>query len=86
VAPGFSSITRTATTPAPIPTTSDAAAASSQRRGPAAPEPLGLKPGPHFGRILDALLDWVLDDPARNRGDLLEERALELAAEESGRG
>jgi tRNA nucleotidyltransferase (CCA-adding enzyme) len=47
---------------------------------------LGLKPGPHFGRILDALLDWVLDDPARNRGDLLEERALELAAEESGRG
>jgi len=40
---------------------------------------LGLKPGPHFGRILDGLLDWVLDDPSRNRRDLLEARAVELA-------
>ena len=42
---------------------------------------LGLQPGPHFGRILDHLLDWVLEDPARNRRALLEERASELAAE-----
>ena len=40
---------------------------------------LGLKPGPHFGRILDGLLDWVLEDPVRNRRELLAERALELA-------
>jgi tRNA nucleotidyltransferase/poly(A) polymerase len=47
---------------------------------------LGLRPGPHFGRILDGLLTWVLDDPARNRRELLEKRALELAAEEASRG
>ena len=47
---------------------------------------LGLKPGPHFGRILDALLDWVLDDPSRNRQDLLAARALELAAGEPSGG
>jgi tRNA nucleotidyltransferase (CCA-adding enzyme) len=27
---------------------------------------LGMKPGPHFGDLLDALLDVVLDDPAAN--------------------
>jgi tRNA nucleotidyltransferase (CCA-adding enzyme) len=47
---------------------------------------LGLKPGPHFGHILDALLDWVLDDPSRNRHDLLAARALELAAGEPSGG
>jgi len=50
---------------------------------------LGMKPGPHFGRILDALLDWVLDDPSRNREALLAERAQRLAADlsaEGGRG
>lgn len=36
---------------------------------------MGLRPGPHFGRILDALLDWVLEDPARNERDALRERA-----------
>jgi tRNA nucleotidyltransferase (CCA-adding enzyme) len=41
---------------------------------------LGLRPGPHFGRILSALLEWVLDDPTRNREDLLAARARELAA------
>jgi tRNA nucleotidyltransferase (CCA-adding enzyme) len=46
---------------------------------------LGLTPGPHFGRILEALLDWVLEDPARNRRELLEARALELAAAEVSR-
>jgi tRNA nucleotidyltransferase (CCA-adding enzyme) len=47
---------------------------------------LGLKPGPHFGRILDQLLGWVLEDPARNRRELLAERVLELAARESHHG
>ncbi len=41
---------------------------------------LGLKPGPDFGRILERLLDWVLDDPSRNQRDLLAEQALELAS------
>ncbi len=49
---------------------------------------LGLRPGPAFGRILDRLLDWVLEDPARNRKELLRERALEEAAslQEASRG
>jgi tRNA nucleotidyltransferase (CCA-adding enzyme) len=47
---------------------------------------LGLRPGPGFGRILDALLDWVLDDPSRNLRPLLEERALELARAEASDG
>jgi tRNA nucleotidyltransferase (CCA-adding enzyme) len=47
---------------------------------------LGLKPGPGFGTILGALLEWVLDDPARNRRELLEKRALELAGAEVPRG
>jgi tRNA nucleotidyltransferase (CCA-adding enzyme) len=42
---------------------------------------LGLRPGPMFGDILEALLDWVIDEPARNRREVLEERALALAAE-----
>lgn len=45
---------------------------------------LGLRPGPEFGRILTALLGWVLEDPARNRRESLEARALELAREEAG--
>ncbi len=40
---------------------------------------LGMKPGPRFGDILDALLEWVLEDPERNRADLLEEKAMEVA-------
>jgi len=47
---------------------------------------LGLKPGPHFGRILEALLEWVLDDPSRNEPDTLSSRALELASEEPMHG
>jgi tRNA nucleotidyltransferase (CCA-adding enzyme) len=39
---------------------------------------LGLKPGPSFGRILEELLEWVLEDPARNQRDALAARALEL--------
>lgn len=41
---------------------------------------LGLKPGPGFGVILEGLLDWVLDEPERNRRELLEERAKELSS------
>ncbi|MEX2049340.1 MAG: CCA tRNA nucleotidyltransferase [Gemmatimonadota bacterium] len=47
---------------------------------------LGMKPGPHFGRILSALLEWVLDDPDRNRAELLAVRARELAAAEAPGG
>jgi tRNA nucleotidyltransferase (CCA-adding enzyme) len=45
---------------------------------------LGLKPGPEFGRILEGLLDWVLDDPARNDAQTLEQRVLQMVHEESG--
>ena len=39
---------------------------------------LGLRPGPRFGDVLEGLLDWVLEDPARNAPDVLAPRALEL--------
>jgi tRNA nucleotidyltransferase (CCA-adding enzyme) len=32
---------------------------------------LGMKPGPHFGELLEALLDRVLDDPSLNTSDAL---------------
>lgn len=38
----------------------------------------GFVPGRELGRILQSLLDWVLDDPARNVPDLLIARAREL--------
>lgn len=41
---------------------------------------LGLRPGPHFGVILEALLDEVLDDPTRNDAALLRTRVLEVMA------
>ncbi len=41
---------------------------------------LGEKPGPRMGWILHALLEEVLDDPARNTSDYLEKNALELAS------
>ncbi len=40
----------------------------------------GMKPGPRFGRILDGLLERVLEDPALNRRGTLVELAAELAA------
>jgi tRNA nucleotidyltransferase/poly(A) polymerase len=40
---------------------------------------LGLKPGPHFGDVLDGLLDFVLEDPERNTAPALEKRMAELA-------
>ena len=41
---------------------------------------LGLRPGPRFGEILGALLDWVLEDPSRNQQDRLVERVLAMEA------
>lgn len=46
---------------------------------------MGLRPGPHFGEILEALLERVLDDPSANRAEVLEPWALELA-ESAGAG
>lgn len=41
----------------------------------------GVRPGPRLGKILVRLLDWVLEDPARNTRHLLMEEALRLNAE-----
>ena len=41
----------------------------------------GIAPGPLLGKILQALLEWVLGDPARNVPELLVARALELRGE-----
>jgi tRNA nucleotidyltransferase (CCA-adding enzyme) len=38
----------------------------------------GVPPGPAMGRTLHALLEWVLDDPARNAPAALLDRAREL--------
>ena len=38
----------------------------------------GVRPGPAMGRTLQALLDWVLHDPARNTPAALLERARDL--------
>ena len=47
----------------------------------------GVPAGPAMGRILQGLLDWVLDDPARNTPAALQERAAELqAASKAGDG
>jgi tRNA nucleotidyltransferase (CCA-adding enzyme) len=35
---------------------------------------LGYRPGPRFGEILESLLTWVLEDPARNERERLEAR------------
>ena len=39
---------------------------------------LGEKPGPRMGWLLHALLEEVLDDPARNTEEYLENRVQEL--------
>jgi len=46
----------------------------------------GVPVGPAMGRILHALLDWVLDDPARNTPAALQERAAALQAESNTEG
>ncbi len=43
----------------------------------------GIKAGPQLGAALRTLLDWVLDEPSRNRHDQLLARARELAGEQS---
>jgi len=45
----------------------------------------GLRPGPRFGKILDALLERVLEDPSLNRRDGLLAMATELATDASAR-
>jgi hypothetical protein len=45
---------------------------------------LGLAPGPEIGRVLDGLLQAVLDDPALNNRDTLLRLAREAGASESG--
>jgi tRNA nucleotidyltransferase (CCA-adding enzyme) len=45
---------------------------------------MGLKPGPSFGEILERLLAWVLEDPARNQGWVLEERAKKILLDMGG--
>jgi tRNA nucleotidyltransferase (CCA-adding enzyme) len=42
----------------------------------------GIKAGPQLGAALRALLDWVLDDPARNTHDQLLARARGIAGEQ----
>ena len=39
---------------------------------------LGFKPGPMFGVVLEQLLEWVLDEPARNESGLLEAEARRI--------
>ena len=39
---------------------------------------LGLRPGPQFGQILERLLEWVLDDPTRNRAEALEAQVARI--------
>ena len=41
----------------------------------------GLKPGPRFGRILDELLERVLEDPALNHRETLLELAEQMPAD-----
>ena len=43
----------------------------------------GIKAGPQLGAVLRALLEWVLEDAARNTHDRLLARARELAGEQS---
>ena len=40
---------------------------------------LGIAPGPKVGHVLNALLEEVLDDPAKNTKERLEGRITELA-------
>jgi tRNA nucleotidyltransferase (CCA-adding enzyme) len=44
----------------------------------------GIPPGPQLGRILQALLDWVLEDPRRNVAAHLLKRVVELEAAGAG--
>lgn len=43
----------------------------------------GLRPGPRLGQLLNRLHLWVLDDPNRNKKELLEVRALRMFQDSS---
>jgi tRNA nucleotidyltransferase (CCA-adding enzyme) len=43
----------------------------------------GVRAGPQLGAMLRALLEWVLEDPARNTHDRLLARTREIAGEQS---
>ena len=43
----------------------------------------GIEAGPQLGATLRAMLEWVLEDPARNSHDRLLARARELAGKPS---
>jgi tRNA nucleotidyltransferase/poly(A) polymerase len=58
----------------PVITTGELAIGGRELKG------LGMKPGPEFGAILDALLQRVLDDPSLNERD----RLLAIVKEETG--
>jgi len=45
---------------------------------------MGLRPGPLFGRVLQGLLERVLDDPGLNRRDRLEAEVLTMVGEREG--
>lgn len=45
-------------------------------------ELLGIEPGPEIGRIMNALLEEILDDPSRNTREYLTERAQEIYRKE----
>ena len=45
---------------------------------------LGAQPGPGIGRILDELLEEILEEPSRNRSEWLRKRAEEKLEEMAG--
>ncbi|NUP13558.1 MAG: HD domain-containing protein [Polyangiaceae bacterium] len=45
---------------------------------------LGIKPGPVVGRLLDRLLELVIDDPSRNERDTLIAEAKQILSEAEG--
>ena len=40
---------------------------------------IGIKPGPGMGKLLDTLLDEVIENPSLNNEEYLEARALSLS-------
>jgi hypothetical protein len=42
---------------------------------------MGSRPGPHFGKVLESLLEQVLDRPSRNEPDYLAREAQRMLEE-----
>jgi hypothetical protein len=40
---------------------------------------LGISPGPKVGQVLDILLGFVLDDPKKNKREILEKEVKKIA-------